>query len=484
MNIDGITFKEDEEKDGFLYNDFYEGDFPLVDDAVFDYEEEWFDDPGATKEGIIIHDGKNHQDHHDHQHKQPEFVINDAKDIGDFIRDHGHVVHGHSDHEHNDQVHHNPMPTIHPHGQPGQDHHNPGDVKKGIDKLCYLPPCNTYNNKDLNTIHGIPVIGDFINHHPHGGHGHTDHVPIDHGHPTIHPIGHSDHGHPTIHSFKHFDHGHPTIHPHGHSDHGHHTIHPHGQLGHSDHHPIQPNQHFIPPPPDFHQIHQQHVNHHPTPKIKTVYPNLIPRPRPSFLPPPEIHPLFSKISTTPKPHFSTAFPHFPTTTTTNTILTSYAPLLPTDSLPKITTPIPYLLTNTPSTTTGPPLPSSSPLPHLPPIIHDSPQPISPLPHLPPIIYNNPHSETLQKDYFSPSPNSLDLGALPPALPSALPTALPPALPPGLPTNTIAHDHFDVAHHGSIGLQTTVPPLHTSPAIPGIHPNTYEYSTTTGDCPMI
>ena len=60
MNIDGITFKEDDEKDGFLYNDFYEGDFPLVDDAVFDYEEEWFDDPGATKEGIIIHDGKNH----------------------------------------------------------------------------------------------------------------------------------------------------------------------------------------------------------------------------------------------------------------------------------------------------------------------------------------------------------------------------------------------------------------------------------------
>ena len=42
MNIDGINFGSDD-----YYNDFYDGDFELVDDAVIPYQEEdneWFSD--------------------------------------------------------------------------------------------------------------------------------------------------------------------------------------------------------------------------------------------------------------------------------------------------------------------------------------------------------------------------------------------------------------------------------------------------------
>lgn len=75
LNIDGINFGSDD-----YYNEFYDGEFDLVDDAVISYQEEgneWFDDAnGAGKsngfgdssgflnsdgfdnnEGIIIHDG-------------------------------------------------------------------------------------------------------------------------------------------------------------------------------------------------------------------------------------------------------------------------------------------------------------------------------------------------------------------------------------------------------------------------------------------
>ena len=42
MNIDGINFGSDD-----YYNEFYDGEFDLVDDAVISYQEEgneWFDD--------------------------------------------------------------------------------------------------------------------------------------------------------------------------------------------------------------------------------------------------------------------------------------------------------------------------------------------------------------------------------------------------------------------------------------------------------
>ena len=59
MNIDGINFGSDD-----YYNDFYDGDFELVDDAVIPYQEEdneWFSDTSfenPSSSGVIIHDEK------------------------------------------------------------------------------------------------------------------------------------------------------------------------------------------------------------------------------------------------------------------------------------------------------------------------------------------------------------------------------------------------------------------------------------------
>ena len=75
LNIDGINFGSDD-----YYNEFYDGEFDLVDDAVISYQEEgneWFDDSNGfgksngfgdssgflnsdgfdNNKGVIIHDG-------------------------------------------------------------------------------------------------------------------------------------------------------------------------------------------------------------------------------------------------------------------------------------------------------------------------------------------------------------------------------------------------------------------------------------------
>jgi hypothetical protein len=79
LNIDGINFGSDD-----YYNEFYDGEFDLVDDAVISYQEEgneWFDNSNGdgksngfgdssgflnsdgfeNNEGIIIHDGRKGQ---------------------------------------------------------------------------------------------------------------------------------------------------------------------------------------------------------------------------------------------------------------------------------------------------------------------------------------------------------------------------------------------------------------------------------------
>lgn len=69
MNIDGVNFGSDD-----YYNDFYDDEFPLVDDAIIPYEDdsEWLVEDGESThpKGIIIHDGSHH---HHHEESVPHY---------------------------------------------------------------------------------------------------------------------------------------------------------------------------------------------------------------------------------------------------------------------------------------------------------------------------------------------------------------------------------------------------------------------------
>ena len=111
MNIDGINFGSDD-----YYDDFYDGGFPLVDDAIIPYEEdnEWFEYGSDDPKGIIIHDGSNLNDHHHH--------------FKDTSGHYGLKV---------------TPTTLSPDGFP-----------KKVGEPCFFPPCLNYNHlKDQHKIH-------------------------------------------------------------------------------------------------------------------------------------------------------------------------------------------------------------------------------------------------------------------------------------------------------------------------------------------
>ena len=435
MTIDGLSVLQsanEKPKGGFLYDsdDFFgndQEDFPLVDDALLDYEEEWLDDPKHPPSPIIIHDGKPHHPP-DFPHFQPHPIP-------------------HS------EVHFS-TPASPPHHDEGPRIHQ---------RLCFLPPCDP---GDLRLASPTPIPTPLPplhephspNHHEHIGPHHDQHTHI--GGPSAvnpiqfnqafipgpphepHELHHEPHGphhephgpHHDLHGLHHEPHG-PHHEPHGphYEPHGPHD--PHHVI-----HPVQPHQSFIPAPPHFHSSPP-----HPTPKIKTVYPNLIPRPRPKFLPPPERH-LYGLKLTSQVP--ATLLPQVYSTTTTTTasttkyptppqeIVTTYAPLLP--RIPGNS------ITKSPSFYGLPYITST----HI-------PKHLIPSPPTPPSVVNHFAAN-------GPIQDSLDLGALLPAIPS----------PPNIPT------HFDVAHHGSIGLQTTQRPFGVGHYSTTSTPSPITYSTTT------
>ena len=417
MNIDGLSIMSNDEKtDPYLYDDFHEGDFPLVDDAVFDYEEEWFDDgPLPTHSGIIIHDGsKNKNNNYNHNNL----------------------------HEHNNDNNHR-------------------DNKNSISasKLCYLPPCDPYSPDAIN-------------------HGHDNDLPHHHSEQQQHAF-HDEHIH---HDYR--------IHPRP----VHHVVELHHPepLHHDHHHHPQPihHQNFIPPspPPDFHHGHYQHVvhhQHHPTPKIKTVYPNLIPRPRPSFLPPVHNPNWSAKLSTTPTP---TQIPHLLSTIGYELPSLSLNALFSSLTPPSTTFSPPILASVKPRPSSLPPISSHhhhdwSDLPpvheqHVSKISHtEVPHHLAPSPATILTSTSTPERQQLLhlNTLVPPSSNSLDLGALPalpstttpstlfsspiPLGPSPSTTFTPPPIFPHHHQHDVGHHHhdLDVAHHGSIGLQTSLIP---------------------------
>ena len=429
MNIDGLSIMSDEEKtDPYLYDDFHDEDFPLVDDAVFDYEEEWFDDPLPKHSGIIIHDGRKNKNNNHHLH------------------------------EHNNH----------------QPHRNKNKIS--ANKLCYLPPCDPYSPDAINHGHDD---------HHHGSH-HPEHV-LHHDHHVSH---HPEH--------VHHDHRH-------HPKPVHHVAHHHPEPLHLLQEPIH-HQNFIPPPPpDFHQAHYQHVHHHPTPKIKTVYPNLIPRPRPSFLPPVHNPNWSAKLSTptTQIPHLLSTIAYELPSLSLNALFSSLTP-------PSTTFTPPILPSIKPRPSPPPPISSHHDWSDLPPVQHPVPKISSTeIPHHvssspASITFTTPEQSLLHFNTLVPtSSNSLDLGALP-ALPSSTtPSTLysspiplgpapsttfaPPPIFPHFPHEE-GHD-LDVAHHGSIGLQTSlIPPLASRPSVrfqasnflqpPATTPVTYGTTRTT------
>ena len=422
MNIDGLSIMSNEENtDPYLYDDFHEGDFPLVDDAVFDYEEEWFDDgPLPPHSGIIIHDGSKNKNNN----------------------------YNHNLYEHNN---------------------NHRDNKNTItaSKLCYLPPCDPYSPDAINHGHD----NDLPHHHLEKQHAFHEHIHHDH---RLHPQ--------PVHHVTALHHPEPL---------------------HYDHHP-QPfhHQNFIStsPPPDFNHGHYQHVvhhQHHPTPRIKTVYPNLIPRPRPSFLPPVHNPNWSTKLSTTPTPT-TTQIPHLLSTIGYELPSLSLNALFSSLTPPSTTFSPPILASVTPRPSSLPPI--SSHHHHdwsdLPPVHEHHVSKISPtdVPHhlvpSPATILTSTSTPEQQQQSLHlntlvpPSSNSLDLGALP-ALPSTTTpssTLFSSPIPLGIPSpsTTFApppifphhHQHdlgrhyhdLDVAHHGSIGLQTSLIPPSLVPSM--------------------
>lgn len=164
LEVDGITFLPDseeeediytntfpgtyqggEEKDGFIYDDFYDDNFPLVDDAVIEFQEEQWSDEGPSKHPIIIHDGSNRQQqHHFPPHYQPHDLDFTTIDFPDNI-----------------------LPVRqqhHPSADKGHGQHGNFDAPT----LCYLPPCHQ-GHKPVDIYDATESTGHYDHHHGHHG---------------------------------------------------------------------------------------------------------------------------------------------------------------------------------------------------------------------------------------------------------------------------------------------------------------------------